>query len=83
MLGSVRIGPVSSDYFKKGVNTVTLQVIEGGAVAVPIDNFYNYGRSYLSNDNGTTWEKVDGEYMMNLEIKLKEGRWERKRRNQN
>lgn len=72
MLGSVMVGPVPSSYFKKGINTITLQVTDGGAVAVPIDNFYNYGRSYLSNDNGTTWEKVEGEYMMNLEIKSKE-----------
>lgn len=73
LLGSIRIEPISSSYFKEGVNTITLQVIEGGAVAVPIDNYYNYGRSFLSSDGGKTWEKQEGEYMIELEIKLKEG----------
>lgn len=72
LLGSIRMGPVPSTYLKKGINTITLQVIEGGAVAVPIDNYYNYGRSYLSSDGGNIWEKGEGEYMIELEIKLKE-----------
>ncbi|MDI6736868.1 MAG: hypothetical protein QME42_11885, partial [bacterium] len=32
MLGSIRIGPVPSSYFKQGINTIILQVVEGGAV---------------------------------------------------
>jgi len=72
MLGSIRIGHILSSYFKEGVNAITLQVVEEGTMAVPIDNYYNHGRSFLSQDEGKTWEKVEGEYMIQLEIKLKE-----------
>ncbi|MEW6095622.1 MAG: glycosyltransferase family 39 protein [bacterium] len=71
LVGSIRIEPIPLSFLKKGLNTFTLQAVEGASITVPIDDVYNYERSSVSFDGGATWEKVKGEYMMELEIKRK------------
>ncbi|MDI6735376.1 MAG: glycosyltransferase family 39 protein [bacterium] len=72
LLRTVRIGPFSSTVLKRGVNTITIKVIENAIIGVAIDNFYNYGRSFFSSSNGgKTWKKIKGEYMIQLLLKSK------------
>ncbi|MFH1563006.1 MAG: glycosyltransferase family 39 protein [Nitrospirota bacterium] len=55
---------------KKGTNTITFKVTEGANVQLLIDDYYNFGRSYFSND-GINFEKLNGEYLAHLELKEK------------
>ncbi|MEW6096139.1 MAG: glycosyltransferase family 39 protein [bacterium] len=52
---------------KKGTNVITLSVMEGAEVGIMVDNYYNFGRSAFSCD-GTNWEKIAGEFMIQLEL---------------
>ncbi|MFH1962577.1 MAG: glycosyltransferase family 39 protein [bacterium] len=69
MLGSISIGPIPLSMLKQGVNAITIHAINGGALGVPVDNFYNHSRSFLSSDGGAAWEKMEGEYMIELKVK--------------
>lgn len=55
---------------KRGTNTITFKVTELANVQILIDSYYNFGRSYFSND-GINFEKVKGEYLVQLELKEK------------
>lgn len=52
---------------KKGTNVITLTVVEGAEVGIMVDNYYNFGRSSFSSDR-TNWEKIAGEFMIQLEL---------------
>ncbi|MEW6608689.1 MAG: hypothetical protein AB1414_14795, partial [bacterium] len=55
---------------KKGLNIITLKMINGAILSLPIDTFHNYGRSYVSENNGKDWAKIKGEYQIGLELKI-------------
>ncbi|MEW6618754.1 MAG: glycosyltransferase family 39 protein [bacterium] len=63
---------IASYILKKGLNIITLKMINGAILSLPIDTFHIYGRSYFSENNGKDWVKIKGEYQMGLEIKTKE-----------
>lgn len=65
---TVRLG-IKPEYFKKGVNTIHFRAIEGASIQIPIDNYYKFGRSKFSRDNGTNWKVQKGEYMIYLDMK--------------
>ncbi|MDI6736129.1 MAG: glycosyltransferase family 39 protein [bacterium] len=71
LLGKIGIGPIPLSLLKNGFNTFTLSSTEDAHLGIPVDNYYNYGRSYVSYDGEVEWEKVKGEYMVELEIKTK------------
>jgi len=62
---------IASYILKKGVNIITLKMVNGAKLYIPIDTFYNYGRSYFSDDNGVNWRKIKGEYQIGLELEIK------------
>ena len=55
------------DSLRKGLNTISLKVTSGGNVQILMDNRYNYRRSSMTN-NGKDWEKIKGEFMIQLEL---------------
>ncbi|MEW6609868.1 MAG: hypothetical protein AB1414_20890, partial [bacterium] len=69
LLGKISIGPIPPSLLKRGLNTFTLYPIEDAYLEIPVDNYYNYERSFVSYDGGVNWKKVNGEYMFELEIK--------------
>lgn len=52
---------------KKGTNVISFSVMEGAEVGIMVDNYYNFGRSSFSKD-GKNWEKIVGEFMIQLEL---------------
>jgi 4-amino-4-deoxy-L-arabinose transferase-like glycosyltransferase len=58
----------TSSLLKKGINEITFEVTEGGMLKIPIDNYYRFNRSFISQDEGKTWNKVNGEYMIQMEL---------------
>ncbi|MEW6608460.1 MAG: glycosyltransferase family 39 protein [bacterium] len=60
----------NSDILKKGLNSIVIRSTQN-SLKIPIDNYYNYGRSYFSSD-GIHWQKVNGEYIIQLELIKKE-----------
>ncbi|MEW6097058.1 MAG: glycosyltransferase family 39 protein [bacterium] len=62
---------ITSSILKKGLNIITLKTTNGTNIYIPIDTFYNYGRSYFSDNNGKDWGKIKGEYQIGLELKIK------------
>jgi len=65
---TVRLG-IKPEYFKKGKNTIQFRALEGASIQIPLDNYYKFGRSKLSSDNGTSWKVQKGEYMIYLDMK--------------
>ena len=66
---TAEIGIEPQKYLKKGLNTITLRVIDGGNMTIPIDNWRYYKRSYLSGDSGKTWQSVsNGEIIIGLKF---------------
>jgi len=61
---------INPSLLKKGTNTITFKVTESANVQILIDDYYNFGRSYFSND-GINFEKIKGEYLAHLELKEK------------
>lgn len=58
----------TSSLLKKGVNEIIFEVSEGGILKIPLDNYYQFNRSYISQDEGKTWNKANGEYMIQMEL---------------
>lgn len=52
---------------KKGKNVITLSVLDDAEVSIMVDNYYNFNHSSFSSD-GIHWEKVLGEFMIQLEL---------------
>jgi len=64
--------PFPSSLLKRGLNTITFKITGSGKLQIPVDKYYNYGRSYISYD-GIKWKKLKREYLIQLElIKTKE-----------
>lgn len=61
---------IDPSLLKKGTNTITFKVTELANVQLLIDDYYNFGRSYFSN-NGINFKKINGEYLVHLELKEK------------
>ncbi|MEW6606699.1 MAG: glycosyltransferase family 39 protein [bacterium] len=61
---------IKPSLLKNGKNTIIFKVTELANVQILIDNYYNFGRSYFSN-NGVNFEKIKGEYLVQLELKEK------------
>lgn len=72
---TAEIGLEPQRYLKEGLNTITLRVINGGSMNIPIDNWRHYKRSSLSGDSGKTWQAVsEGELIIGLKlIKIEKG----------
>ncbi|MFH1860496.1 MAG: glycosyltransferase family 39 protein [bacterium] len=58
----------TSSLLKKGVNEIVFEVPEGGMLKIPLDNYYRFNRSHVSQDEGKIWKKADGEYMIQMEL---------------
>lgn len=71
IVGGISFGPINASFLKEGKNTVILQVTKGGYINVQVSKDYKYGRSFVSKDNGKTWQKIQGEYMISLDGKIK------------
>lgn len=61
---------INPSLLKKGTNTIIFKVTDQANVQILIDSYYNFGRSYFSND-GIKFEKIKGEYLIHLELKEK------------
>jgi len=61
---------INPSFLKRGTNTITFKVTELANVQILIDSYYNFGRSYFSN-NGVDFKKIKGEYLVDLELKEK------------
>ncbi|OIP39766.1 hypothetical protein AUJ95_05190 [Candidatus Desantisbacteria bacterium CG2_30_40_21] len=55
-------------HLKRGINIITLKVTSGAIVQIPRDNWRNYSRSYISSNNGISWERVKEELMIEIEL---------------
>ncbi|MEW6680436.1 MAG: hypothetical protein AB1297_05415, partial [bacterium] len=56
---------------KEGTNTITLRALEG-YFEIPLEKVLRYGRSFISENSGATWERIDrGEFTIRLKLKLK------------
>jgi uncharacterized membrane protein len=58
----------TSSLLKKGINEIIFSVPQGSILKIPIDNYYCFSRSFVSEDKGKTWKKIKGEYMIQLEL---------------
>ncbi|MDI6782174.1 MAG: glycosyltransferase family 39 protein [bacterium] len=58
----------TTSLLKKGVNEIIFEVIEGGILKIPIDNYYRFNRSFISQDEGKVWKEASGEYMIQMEL---------------
>jgi len=63
-------------HLKRGINIITLKVTSGAIVQIPRDNWRNYSRSYISSNNGISWERVKEELdrVIKNYLNLREGR---------
>ena len=58
----------TSSLLKKGINEIVFEVTEGGMLKIPIDNYYRFNRSFISQDEGKIWKEANGEYMIQMEL---------------
>ncbi|MEW6095655.1 MAG: glycosyltransferase family 39 protein [bacterium] len=52
---------------KKGLNTITFKTTGRANLSIPIDKYYDYGRSHISYD-GVKWKKIKKEYLIQLKL---------------
>lgn len=64
---SIDINPT---FLKRGTNTITFSVTESADVSILIDDYYDFDRSYFSED-GINFKNIKGEYLVHLELKEK------------
>ncbi|MEW6095337.1 MAG: glycosyltransferase family 39 protein [bacterium] len=58
----------NSNILKRGLNSIIIRTTQDSTkIKMPVDSYYNYGRSYLAHD-GIHWQKINGEYIIQLEL---------------
>ncbi|MEW6483007.1 MAG: glycosyltransferase family 39 protein [bacterium] len=56
---------------REGTNTISLKALEG-QFEIPLEKVLRYGRSFISEDGGKTFNKIErGEFTIRLKLKLK------------
>ncbi|MEW6104157.1 MAG: glycosyltransferase family 39 protein [bacterium] len=56
---------------RNGINTISLRAMEG-SFEIPLEKVLRYSRSFISEDAGKGWERIDrGEFTIRFKLKLK------------